>query len=441
MMRNFSKTLLSLMLTGMVGLTGCGTTHVTTAALGVAAATASTSALALTNANPMLDAAALATITTTPNQTVPLTPAQAPDLTAGGNDAQLFVTPGETLPALLREIEASKKSIYLETFNFGTTYARTLSPLLIAKAQSGVEVRLLIDYTGSRFLKGYSALVADLKKGGVDVQVYKPYTFKDPQGHPSFNIVHRKIYLFDGERALIGGVNLASPFDTTTQDLLIRWQGPVLGPLFAEFTHDWKRLSATPLGTQPVLKPAGNVDAQVIVTSPGEARYEIRDAIFAHIDAAQKTIQIENQYLWDEHLAAHLKAAALRGVKVQVLLPGPEQKSIQRTANYLALNEMLKSGVDGRLYHGVVDTAHLHTKYFAIDDAWATTGSCNGDTRSLSDNQELDVATSNPELIKQLRVRLFERDWNGFSQTYVPISQGIVAKRFDSLLNIIDYYM
>jgi phosphatidylserine/phosphatidylglycerophosphate/cardiolipin synthase-like enzyme len=128
-------------------------------------------------------------------------------------------------------------------------------------------------------------------------------------------------------------------------------------------------------------------------------------------------------------------------VSVQVLLPGPEQKSIQRTCNYLALNELIKMGVDARLYHGVVDTAHLHTKYFSIDDVWATTGSCNGDTRSLGDNQELDIATTNPDLINQLKVRLFERDWTTYSQKYVPSSTGIVAKRFDSLLNIIDYYL
>lgn len=417
-------------------LAGCGSPAPLPAVLRAGAAEA------LGVQDPDLDPRAIAAPQPSPSVLpVPAHPDAPPAPVATGNSASLFVGPEETLPAVIGEIDGARRSVYLETFNFGTAYAQRLAPHLIAKAKAGVEVRVLIDYVGSRFLKGYDPLVNDLRKGGVDVQVYKPYAFRDRTGHPSFNIIHRKVYLFDGQRALIGGVNLASPFDTTTQDLLIRWQGPVLQPLYTAFTHDWQRVSKTTLGVPPVTTPAGDVDASVLVTSPGEGREEIRDELTKRVDGAQRSILIENQYLWDDALVARLVAAARRGVSVRVLLPGAEQEQIQRTCNALAMNQLVQAGAEAHVYQGVVATAHLHTKYYAVDDAWAATGSCNGDTRSLSDNQELDVATTTPELIAQLRTRLFERDWTQFSSVYVPSPQSPVAVKVNTLLDLLDYYL
>jgi cardiolipin synthase len=313
-------------------------------------------------------------------------------------------------------------------------------PLLCAKAKAGVEVKLLIDFLGSRFLKGYDAYLKQLKDAGVTVVAYKPRLFRDTNGAPSFNITHRKLYMADGVRAFTGGVNLMGPFETTTQDVLIAWRGPVLGPLYTEFAHDWTLAGGGALSQQPDLTPQGDADAQVVVTSPDEGRYEIRDAVFKAIDGAEREILIEQQYFWDEGLMDHLHAAVKRGVKLRVIVPGGEQKVVQKTCNAKQLESLVAEGAEAHRYRGPSGNAHLHTKYFAVDDRWAIDGSCNGDTRSLVTNQELDVITTDPALIRGLRERLFEQDWARYSEPFKAEAAPVFVQPFHNLLDAVDYY-
>lgn len=360
-----------------------------------------------------------------------------------GNSATLYVSPAETLPALKNLLTGAQRSIYLEAFCLGNdSYGKQLIPLLTAKAKAGVEVKVLVDYVGSRFIKGHDAMIDTLEKAGVDVQRYSFRAITDADQNTTLNITHRKLYMADGKHALVGGVNLHAPFDSKTQDLLIDWQGPVVTQLYREFDHDWSVAGGSGLAQQPVPNDAaGTVMAQVAVTSPQEGRYEARDAIFRALDGAQKEILIEQQYLWDDKLVAHLKSALRRGVKMRILIPGGEQKLIQRTLNGDCGKALVSEGAQVRYYKGTTEDAHLHSKYFAVDDSWAITGSVNGDTRSLIDNQELGIVTTDATLVGTLRQRLFERDWSQFSETFAYQSSSPISKPFLTILQLIDYYL
>lgn len=369
-------------------------------------------------------------------------PSLKSNMTAG-NSAKLYVSPGETLPALKSLISSAQRSVYLEAFSLGNdSYGQQLIPLLVSKAKAGVEVKVLMDYVGSRFIKGHSAMVDILEKGGVDVEHYNFSAITDADKNTTLNITHRKLYMADGTHALVGGVNLHAPFDTITHDLLIDWRGPVITQLYREFAHDWSVAGGSGLRQQPVPDEfAGTVAAQVAVTSPLEGRYEARDAVFTAIDSANKEILIEQQYIWDDKFVLHLKGALQRGVKVRVLIPGGEQKVVQRTLNGECGRQLVAAGAEVRSYKGATEEAHLHTKYFAVDDSWAITGSMNADTRSLIDNQELDIATTDTTLIGQLRQRLFDRDWNQYSEAFVYKPASPIKKPFLNVLQLIDYYL
>lgn len=360
-----------------------------------------------------------------------------------GNSAKLHVSPSETLPALKSLINGAQRSVYLEAFSLGNdSYGQQLIPLLVSKAKAGVEVKVLMDYVGSRFIKGHSAMVETLEKGGVDVEHYNFSAITDADKNTTLNITHRKLYMADGTHALVGGVNLHAPFDTITHDLLIDWRGPVITQLYREFAHDWSVAGGGGLRQQANPDPAaGTVTAQVAVTSPLEGRYEGRDVVFNAIDNAKREILVEQQYIWDDKFVLHLKGALQRGVKVRVLIPGGEQKLVQRTLNGECGRQLVAAGAEVRSYLGVTEDAHLHTKYFAVDDSWAITGSMNADTRSLIDNQELGIVTTDTPLIAQLRERLFDRDWTQHSEpfSYKPASP--IKKPFLNVLQLIDYYL
>ncbi|MNY73351.1 hypothetical protein D3C86_2121260 [compost metagenome] len=68
-------------------------------------------------------------------------------------------------------------------------------------------------------------------------------------------------------------------------------------------------------------------------------------------------------------------------------------------------------------------------------------GSLNADTRALIDNQELNVATTDPTLIRALKTRLFEPDWQHSSVTYEFSDSDWYKAPFIKLWQIVNYYV
>lgn len=374
---------------------------------------------------------------------VPARPTRHAPRPTAGNALTAHVSPAETLPALLALIDGAESSIYLETFNFGReSFGEKLVPRLVAKARAGVEVKIVMDYVGSRFLKGHKQMLAELRAAGVDVRRYMPRLVRKEGREVGVNIQHRKIYLADGERALVGGVNLMKGFDTIHQDVLIGFRGPVVADLYKEFAHDYKAAGGTGALRQPAPSaPAGPATAQVGVTSPAEGRFEGRDMIYQAIDGARQAIVVENQYLWDDRLVAKLYAARARGVRVRVMVPGDEAKKVWQHVHAEELKRLVDRGAEARIYHGEPFEAHLHVKYYSVDDAWTAIGSTNGDTRALLDNQEVQIAVVDKAFAVNLRERLFEHDWAHRSKPFVYKPATFVTRPFRSLLEILDYYL
>lgn len=417
----------------MVSLAGCGhlgTTPAPTAQLSVGGRAVS--------------AQAAQELMTLPHEVFvpPSRPTRAGHLDSEGNAGQLFVSPAETLPAVKRLFSEAKHSIYVEVFNFGNdSYGKQVVPILCAQARAGLEVKVLMDQVGSKYLPDHAAMVKELRDAGVEVVLYRTALVLRKLG-AGVNVTHRKVYLADGERGLAGGVNLQTGFDTTTQDLLIEWRGPVVPQMYEEFGFDWKLMGGSELRQEADGTPQpGGMRARVAVTSSREGRYEIQDAVYRAIDNAQRTIDIENQYLWDDGLVDRLKAALKRGVKVRVIVPGKEFTGKTAIANMEDVNRLAKAGAEARVYNGPPTTAHLHTKYYGVDDQWAATGSCNGDNRGYVDNQELDVVIRDQAFDTQLRERLFEEDWAHHTLPFQYEKVPFFKRPFHSLVELIDYFM
>jgi cardiolipin synthase len=223
----------------------------------------------------------------------------------------------------------------------------------------------------------------------------------------------------------------------------VRWRGPVVADLYREFGIEWNFVGGSPL--QLPLGPmasAGIIDAQVAVTSTPEGRFEIQDALFKAIDGAQLEIIIENQYLWDDTMITHLLGALKRGVKVRVIVPGgTKEKFILSSLNMVAVHQLVQAGAEARgFYNPNAPEAHLHTKYFSVDNRWVMAGSANGDQRSFTDHQELDVISTEPGFVKEMRTRVFDQDWNHASKPWTYRALHIWSQPVLSLIDLAAYY-
>jgi cardiolipin synthase len=125
------------------------------------------------------------------------------------------------------------------------------------------------------------------------------------------------------------------------------------------------------------------------------------------IASAQKTLRIENAYfLPDELIRKELIAAAKRGVKVEIVVPGKliDQKLV-RAASKRHWPELIKAGIKIYEYQPTM----VHVKLIVVDDTFVSVGSGNFDDRSirLNDEANLDVLDRN---FAAQQTRLFEMD-------------------------------
>jgi len=90
----------------------------------------------------------------------------------------------------------------------------------------------------------------------------------------------------------------------------------------------------------------------------------------------------------DRPLAEAFLAAARRGVRVVVLVPGVIDHALVGEAGRQNFGELLRAGIEIYEYQ----PALLHSKTMVVDGVWATVGSTNLDHRSFALNDELNVA-------------------------------------------------
>jgi len=136
------------------------------------------------------------------------------------------------------------------------------------------------------------------------------------------------------------------------------------------------------------------------------------------IQAAKKSVRIENQYVTDQTLNKALMDAAKKGVKVEVLVssvcafskPDKDQEDRIRQL-YTAFDA---AGIRTRMFTSSLGVGrhpgYLHAKAMVIDDAAAWMGSTNGSTTALNNNREFGVFLGDKPSVKGLASR-FDRDF------------------------------
>ena len=145
----------------------------------------------------------------------------------------------------------------------------------------------------------------------------------------------------------------------------------------------------------------------------------IREQYLAAIDAARRSIYIENQALSVGIVLEHLKSAIERGIETVLLLPAepepwvcaarrkPENKSFFEILASLDQHENFTLvGIAGLDVAGARKSVYVHAKLMLIDDAWATIGSCNLHRNSLYGHSELNASFWAPETVGPLRCEL-----------------------------------
>ena len=336
-------------------------------------------------------------------------------------------------PRLVQAIQDARESVLVRLYIFDTDpFSLQLADLLKERSKT-IRVQVLLDnlgtltaaraparlpYAGATSPKAPHSIVDYLQAGSkVHVRtVANPWMTSD----------HTKTILIDNRRVFLGGMNIGQEYRYEWHDLMVEVQGPVATRLARDFDLAWSQaaLGGDLARMQQLLEPrvdagaapADAVELRTLHTRTGNP--EILAAQLAAIRTARSYIYVQQPYLSDDEIIAALVDARRRGVDVRVVLPTAGDSGFMNAANLIATNVFLRNGVRVYAYPGMT-----HVKA-AIYDGWACLGSANFDKLSLRINRELDIATSDPVFVGQLRRELFERDFARSKEVTEPRSVG-----------------
>jgi cardiolipin synthase A/B len=315
-------------------------------------------------------------------------------LTAG-NRVQALVNGDQAFPAMLAAIESATKSISLATYIFDNdSSGREFAAALARAVKRGVAVRVLIDDAGVRY--SWPSITRELKRAHVPVALFL-------QASPIRHLMtmnlrnHHKLLVVDGKTGFTGGINirhgnvLAAKPRNAVQDLHFRLEGPVVAQLQEAFVNDWAFTTDEELEGElwfPALTDCGKVIARTITDGPDGDLDKLRWTLLAALAEAQTSVQIITPYfLPDTALVSALNLAALRGVRVDIILPEKNNLPYVHWASRAMWWQVLERGC--RLW--LTPPPFDHSKLMIVDGHWVCVGSANWDARSLRLNFELNV--------------------------------------------------
>ena len=128
----------------------------------------------------------------------------------------------------------------------------------------------------------------------------------------------------------------------------------------------------------------------VLWNVPGTGHHPISDAIERALDDAAEEIHIVNPYISNKAILERLVAAALRGVRVQLIAPGKPTPPYPAAAFRHWYGRLIDAGAEILLHPEMA-----HAKVLRIDDE-VLIGGCNLDDLSLFRNDELDLRFDDP---------------------------------------------
>ncbi|MET4780993.1 cardiolipin synthase [Glaciihabitans sp. UYNi722] len=332
-----------------------------------------------------------------------------------GNTAKLYTEYAESLAAMTAAVSSAKKFVHVEFYILA--FDRTTTPFfdaMQAAVKRGVTVRVLLDHIASVRSPGYHRTLRKLRRIGVTWKLMLPVQpLRGKYQRPDLRN-HRKLLVIDGEVAFTGSQNMIDRSYNKRgnlrrglkwKDLMVRFEGPIVGGVNALFITDWysetnELLLRETIITEPE-ETAQVLDAQVVPSGPGFDLENNLRLFNSLLYSAQERVIITSPYFVpDDSMLYAITNAAYRGLDVQLFVSEVGDQPVVFHAQRSYYEALLRAGVRIWLYR---TPTVLHAKHFTIDDDVAVVGSSNMDMRSFSLNYEISVMMRGRHIVQQLR--------------------------------------
>ena len=335
-----------------------------------------------------------------------------------GNRVTLLHDGKQAFPAMLEAIAEAKREILLEMYWFASdTVGQQFADALVARAATGVKVRVIYDAIGS--IQSDGRMFSRLRDAGCEVEQYNPIA--PWRARFRIGVVnhrdHRKLLIVDRQVGFTGGVNLGDEWAPQSaggagwRDDTIRIEGPAVEQMCDIFDYGWLRIVEPQTVAKPRFRPPVDTGdgrgsrVRVLANHYSRERRAIRQAYLRRIESAQRSVCITNSYFVpDGQIRRVLRRAVSRGAEVRVIVPGESDVLAVRHAARKLYGRLLEAGIQLYEWQGSI----LHSKTAIIDGRWCTVGTYNLDSRSLRFNLEVVAAVEDAAVAGAMEDRFNE---------------------------------
>ncbi len=332
---------------------------------------------------------------------------------------RLLVDGGQFFPALAERIDQARRHVHIEFYIWrDDARGREMLAHLVAAAQRGVEVRLLLDRVGCFGLwrSHFAPLIA---AGGKFAWFRTAHPLRNRWTFTLRN--HRKVQIIDGETCFVGGMNMGweyageDPAIGPWRDLQIEITGVAVRKFQMIFADDWFFATEEKLLDHhyyPAPEAPQSLVVQPMTDGPDNRDDPVQMSIVLMLNRARQRVWLTAGYFAPkEPLLTALQLAAARGVDVRLLVSEKSDHPMLVNVGRSYYEELLRFGVKIYEYEAGIN----HSKVALVDEDWLMVGSANFDVRSMRLNFELNALVRDRERATELE-QVLSNDFAGSSR-------------------------
>lgn len=348
------------------------------------------------------------------------------------NSVDIFTDGEDKFADLRQELEKAKRFIHMQYYIIkNDELFDSIIPILIERARAGVEVRILCDGMGGRFMP--KSQWKRLEENGVKVGIFFPPVLGRLQLRINYRN-HRKIVIIDNRVGYVGGFNIGREYISKDpkfgywRDTHLKLQGGAVLSLQIRFALDWNYAAGENLFKNmsyfcenedgSCLENFGSVEMekmdkeekqlgiQIVASGPDSVSREIRDNYIRLFSKAKDHIYIQTPYFVpDDAVLSALSMAARSGVDVRLMIPCKPDHPFVYWATYSYVGDLLAAGARCYTY----ENGFLHAKGVMTDGRVSSYGTANMDMRSFELNFEVNAVIYDEETTSRLE-KIFLED-------------------------------
>lgn len=312
-------------------------------------------------------------------------------------------------------IDDAEQTIHLQVYIFTEDETGNLIADALKNAvKRGVSVYLLVDGYASQNLS--ASFKEELQKAGINFRMFEPI-FKSSNFYFGRRL-HHKVFVADHCRALVGGINIENKYNDISGksawfDMALYTEGEtatILSQICCEIWNGGFEKATTAIPPNAGIINAINnnfnsAECAVRVSRNDwiKRKSQIWKSYFHMLNNSVDEIVIASSYFLPGWVfRQRMIAAVKRGVKIKVIVAGPSDVMLAKSAEKYLYRWMLNNGIELYEYTKSI----LHVKVAAADYKRMTIGSYNFNNISAYASIELNLDIRNKPFVSSVQQEL-----------------------------------